>query len=500
MPGLQDVELSKLVESKTNPRQIFDKARMAELIASIEQSGVIDPLLVRSTKNAHFEIVDGARRFRAAVAAKVATVPVIVRQLSDEEALELQILSNDQRVDVHPLEQGTGYQHLQKELKLTLDQVAKRVGKAPAYVAKRLRFTALIDPLRKMFLANEIGIGHATLLSRLTAEQQKEIAKVIRGDVSVDWLRDQIERTFFLLIKDAPFDTTQQTLYVEAGACDTCPKRTGFNALLFDDAHLQKNDTCTDRTCFEEKTRRFIKIQVGTHKDAVLLSLADEYNRSSQPKHLTAWIKAGSKTCPDTKQGIAVERVSYHIPEERTVKLGHVVKVCTNLKCKTHFPSQPRGESDYNSSTGGSKKAEKARKIELRRRGLVFKELAADQFDVKQTDYRTILDWAIRGLNNDHARAVCLAMEWEPVTGKFKDRDYTATIAKNLAKLTHDGVENWLYLLMLADTDLWFYNNTKVEKPKLLEAKAQASGVALAELAKQAKLKPAKAAKAAPKK
>jgi ParB family chromosome partitioning protein len=92
MPQLQNLELSQLKESKTNPRQRFDKTSMAELVASIGESGIVTPLLVRTAGNSHFEIVDGARRFRAAQEAKLASIPVVVRELNDEEALLVQIV------------------------------------------------------------------------------------------------------------------------------------------------------------------------------------------------------------------------------------------------------------------------------------------------------------------------------------------------------------------------------------------------------------------------
>src|SRR6266550_4461929 len=492
MPELQNVELTKLRESKTNPRQLFDKKGMDELIASIKETGIITPLIVRSVNNGAMEIVTGARRFRAAQEAGLTTVPVIVRQLADEEALEIQIIENLQRADIHALEESAGYLQLQKECKFTLEQLAKHVGKSPAYVQRRLKYRDLIEPIRKLFLEGKIGVAHADQAARLQPEQQKEIVPWLKRGDSARNLADEIARHFFLVLKQAPFDTTDAKLVAKAGSCVTCPKRTGFNKALFED--IKSADTCTDPACFEEKTRAFIKIQVGTHKDAILLSIASQYE-SSRAKHLTTWVKAGDKNCPDTKQGVVVEQVGYTYANlKQEAKLGQVLKICVNAKCKTH--QSYASDSGYRRSDA-SKLADKKRRIELRRRALVFKELAADQFDVKERDYRAILDHAIEGLSHDHAKAVCDSMEWQPAAAKYGGKDYHGTVKKNLAKLSPEGVEQWLYLLMLAESDLWFHGGS-TNKGQLLDAKAKQAGVPLAELAKQASEKKAKAA--APKK
>ncbi len=483
MPELQNVELTKLRESKTNPRQLFSKSSMSELVASIKESGIITPLIVRSVNNGAMEIVTGARRFRAAQEAGLTTVPVIVRQLADEEALEIQIIENLQRADIHALEESAGYLQLQKECKFTLEQLAKHVGKSLAYVARRLQYQFLIEPIRKLFLEGKIVSAHADQAARLQPEQQKEIVPWLKRGDSARNLADEIARHFFLVLKQAPFDTTDAKLVAKAGSCVTCPKRTGFNKALFED--VRSADTCTDPACFEEKTRAFIKIQVGTHKDAVLLSIASQYE-SPRAKHLTTWVKAGDKNCPDTKQGVVVEQVGYTYANLRQeAKLGQVLRVCVNQKCKTH--------QSYVSSSGykrsdASKQADKKRKIELRRRGLIFKELASDSFPfpVANRDTRMMLDHRIIDLSADHARAVCTAMQWEAAKGQYGGKDYHGAITKHLAKLSTDAVYRWLYLLTLAETELWFYNNTKIKKPALLEAKAKAAGVPMAELARRA--------------
>jgi ParB family chromosome partitioning protein len=477
------VKLDRVRQSPFNPRKTFDKEAMKDLIASIEEKGILVPLLVRPTYDNDvlgYEVVAGERRYRAALALELTDVPVVIREMTDEEAREVQIIENLQRQDLHPLEEADGYHTLQP---LTAEQIAKKVGKSIIYVTRRLQLRNLIEPIRKLFFENKIGWAHAFLAARLGPEQQKESLPWLKRGDSPEGFKSEIERHFFLTLKNAPFDTADAKLVPKAGACVDCPKRTGFNKMLF--AEIKDADICTDPPCFENKTRAFIKIQVGTHRDAVLLSIADQFGSNRFPaKHLTTWVPAGAENCPDTKEGVIVEHCAYH---DSPHKVGSLLKVCTNPKCKTHYPKEPR--PDYNSSTGGSRKAEKARKIELRRRGLVFKELASDPFTIdNKKDYRDVLDWAIKQLNNDEARAICNAMQWEIAAAKYGGKDYTGTIQKKLAKLEPAGIHQWLYLVMLAGTDLWFYNNINTTpKALLLEAKARIAGVPLADIAKLAK-------------
>ena len=493
---LQSVKVTQLQESTFNPRRIFDKKKMAELTTSIKESGIISPLLVRpnpTSGESYFEIIAGSRRFRAAKEVGLTEIPVLIRPMEDDEALELQVIENDQRVDVHPLEQCSGYQQLMQECGCNIEELSNRIGKSIPYITKRLKFADLIPPVKKMFLAEEIGIGHANLICRLNPVQQAEVAKWLKKEegLSVEDLENGIEREFFLVLKDAPFDTTDEKLLpngpAAAGSCTSCPKRSGFNTILFDD--IQRADVCTDKFCFEEKVRAHIKVQVGTHKDAVLLSQIGYYNQE-KAKHLTAWVKAGRETCPDTKEGVIVEQVTGNVRSEQEGKLGAVLNVCLNPKCKAHH--QP--ESTHTSSGYKRPKeqivAEKKRKLELRRRGLVFKELAGREFDIQSKDARAVLDYMITGLSADDARALGQAMQWKPVEAHgFKD--WRATVAKNLEKLTAQEVDTWIYLIMLAGKELWFYSGGG-GKPQLLEAKARQVGVKLEAIAKLAKTKPAK--------
>jgi ParB family transcriptional regulator, chromosome partitioning protein len=165
----RNVSLSLLNESKTNPRRIFEDAALKELADSIRSQGVLSPLLVRPLTEKSFEIVAGARRFRAAQIAEVPTVPVRIVNLSDAEALEAQLIENLQRRDVHPLEEAQGFRALLNldEPRYSVEQIAAKTGKSPAYVTTRLKLTELSASVIGAFYAEEIGVGHALLLAKL---------------------------------------------------------------------------------------------------------------------------------------------------------------------------------------------------------------------------------------------------------------------------------------------------------------------------------------------
>lgn len=494
--GMTTYPLEKLVESEYNARKTFDKQEMADLVASIKERGVQVPLIVRSNIHPH-EVVDGARRFRAAKEAGLKEVPVILRQLSTHEAMEVSLIANVQRAGIHPLEEAIGFKNLYEPIgpksehrPLTIHEIAAKVGKPVAYVTRRIQLNNLTEPIKKLFTENKINLQHAMLCARLQPEQQKECLPWLKRGDSPQGLAGQIERTFFLILKQAPFDTTDAKLVGKAGSCVECPKRTGFNKALFED--VRDADTCTDPSCYDGKTKAFIKIQIAAHKDAIHLSIGQ--TKTSQV--VSEWRRAGDKSCPDTAEGILVEIHQHWAPEyQQGVKLGQVVKICDNVKCKTH---NPRVVRDYNPQTGGSREAERKRKLELKVRGRLFKELSAKSFKIDQDDERAILEWCIRQLGNDDARAVCAGMGWEAAKGKYVDKDFHATISTNLKDLDASGVRRWIYLTMLGASEVWFPNNCGIPKASLLESKIKDNGISLAEIKKlfpekkRGKAKPAK--------
>jgi len=165
----RNLPIDNLIESPLNPRRTFDQTALNELAASIRSQGVLMPLLVRPVNPQTYEVVAGKRRFRAAQLAGAESVPVEIRVLTDAQCIEIAIVENLQRQDVHPLEESSSYAQLLAldEPKYSIEQIAARCGKTPAFIVSRLSLAALTPTVSEAFVQDEIGVGHALLLAKL---------------------------------------------------------------------------------------------------------------------------------------------------------------------------------------------------------------------------------------------------------------------------------------------------------------------------------------------
>ncbi|CAA7614045.1 Chromosome-partitioning protein ParB [Candidatus Terasakiella magnetica] len=175
--GLRILAVGQLQPGKFQPRRSFDEERIADLVDSVREKGILQPLLVRPLpgQTERFEIIAGERRWRAAQGAKLHEVPVIVRDLSDREALEVALVENLQRQDLSPLEEADGYRRLMDDFSHTQEELAKAVGKSRSHVANMIRLLALPDPVKMMLERGEITAGHARAL--LTAADPLRLSK-----------------------------------------------------------------------------------------------------------------------------------------------------------------------------------------------------------------------------------------------------------------------------------------------------------------------------------
>lgn len=169
-----------LVPGRFQPRKRFDPELEQELISSIKEKGILQPILVRPTESMDvYEIVAGERRWRAAQAAGVHQAPVIVRDLSDSEALQVAIVENVQRSDLSPVEEGRGYQRLIEEFGHTQNQVSSLVGKSRSHVANLIRLLILPEAVLAMMNEGKLTMGHARAL--IGAEDPAALARSIVG-------------------------------------------------------------------------------------------------------------------------------------------------------------------------------------------------------------------------------------------------------------------------------------------------------------------------------
>lgn len=254
--SLKHIPLSSIVESPTNPRKRFDEAALRELAESIKSKGLIEPAIVRPLADG-YELVVGARRFRASGLAGLSTLLCIVRDLTDREVAEVQLDENGQRADVHPLEEADAYQHLRTQ-GAEVAELAARTGKGVAYVEQRLRFVSLIPEAREAFLSEQLSAGIALLIARLTPERQVKALAAFTSPQqfsSAPWTvadaQRWIRREFHRQLGQAPFDPTDATLVPAAGACVGCAKNTATQGSLFSDFTAVAE--CTDGDCWKSK-------------------------------------------------------------------------------------------------------------------------------------------------------------------------------------------------------------------------------------------------------
>ncbi len=270
MTSPNTLHLDAIVASTTNPRKHFDKAALQELAESIAKHGILQAILVRPNgAGGKFELVAGERRWRAAKIAKLERIPVSVRELTDAEVLEIQVVENLQRADLHPLEEAEGYEQLMKchhadGRTYTADEIAAKVGKSKSYVYQRLKLTSLMPKAREAFYAGRLDASRALLVARIPESLQEQALERLapEEDDETGWVpsfreaREIIHEEFMLDLKKPPFDV--KAIYFAADQanpigtpCGECPKRTGNQPQLFDD--VKSGDICTDPACFHAK-------------------------------------------------------------------------------------------------------------------------------------------------------------------------------------------------------------------------------------------------------
>ena len=176
-PAVNDVAVSELEPNPAQPRHHFDPAQLQELAASIRESGIVQPILVRR-RGSRYQIVAGERRWRAAQLAGIGRVPITVREIPDERLLEVALIENIQREELTPIEEAQAYQRLLDSSGQTQELVAQRVGKDRSTVANALRLLRLPRDVQDLVEARQLDAGHArALLALETVEAQRELAR-----------------------------------------------------------------------------------------------------------------------------------------------------------------------------------------------------------------------------------------------------------------------------------------------------------------------------------
>ena len=184
--GALSLPISQVESCSSQPRKRFDEASLAELAASIQEHGIIQPLTVRKLASGYYQIIAGERRWRAARLAGLSEVPVIVIEADDRKAAELAMIENLQREDLNPMEEAAGFQSLIETYHMTQEEAATRVGKSRSAVTNALRLLSLTPSVRKLVEEGKLSAGHARALLPLSpAVQESAAAAVVSGGLSV---------------------------------------------------------------------------------------------------------------------------------------------------------------------------------------------------------------------------------------------------------------------------------------------------------------------------
>ncbi len=283
-PQMRVVEIALIEESTTNPRKTFDPVKLQELAASIAATGVHQPILLRPLPGHRvpetwgfrrqgaplpaYELVAGARRLRACKFAKVTEVPAMIRELTDDQALEIQVIENLQREDVTELEEAEGYEVLMRQGNLNADQVGAKIGKSRSYVYARLKVLDLCQQGRQALREGKIDFSRGLLIARIPDEALQ--IKALHFCTDPDWQGDMpgyrecaryVQEEFMLRLDKARFNIADATLVPDAGSCKDCTKRTGANPDLF--ADVKSADVCTSPPCYHGKEQAHAALVVA---------------------------------------------------------------------------------------------------------------------------------------------------------------------------------------------------------------------------------------------
>jgi ParB family chromosome partitioning protein len=194
--GLQEVEVARIEPNPTQPRQRFERKSLEDLSASIREHGVVQPLVVAGIGDDRYRIVVGERRWQAAKLAGLARVPVVIKDLSDRQTLEMALVENVQRADLNPLEEAMAYQRLIQDFGLTQMEVSRQVGRSRAAVANTLRLLSLPDAIKSPVVDGRITEGHARALLGLPTEEAQRalLERIERDDLSVRQTEEIVQR------------------------------------------------------------------------------------------------------------------------------------------------------------------------------------------------------------------------------------------------------------------------------------------------------------------
>ncbi|HEX3684950.1 MAG TPA: ParB/RepB/Spo0J family partition protein [Bryobacteraceae bacterium] len=481
LPAVRPIPIGQLQESPTNPRKTFSEEKLRELAESIRSIGLVQPIIVRPIDQDTYEVVAGARRFRAAKLAGLEDVLAHVKELTDEQVIEVQLIENAQRQDVHPYEEAAAYKAL---LDLATPQydvasIAARIGKSISHVHHRLTLCNLIPEAAEMFLEDRFTVGHAILIARLPQEQQPQaLSATFRENYATktkqavpvrelaQWIREQLT----LMLDEVPFDKEDLTLLPEAGSCSACPKRTGFNQALWDDF---KEDRCLDAQCYNCKLKAHIAQQIQGDSNLIQISAyysttdknaltRDRYTVIERPKDGTEPTRAAEQPCKHMARAIVVEGG----------KRGELLDVCADTACAVHnAPTNRTTETERKQQQQQSKQEQELRdKAHRQNRELLDAVVKKAPATLKRADFQMLVLAFVENLSIDDFEA--LADQYKKVdTEKVRtDQDLAELLRNRVRTMTEQQLVRTLIEVALLPFG-HSYKELATDNPLVLAAK-----------------------------
>lgn len=446
--SFEEVELSKLIESRRNPRKAFDEKANAELVESIKRYGVLTPLIVRAVGNdGKFEILAGARRSRASREAGLKTVPCRIVKVENDTALEVIVVENLQRANPHPLEEASSFAEILELSNGDVDGLCNTLGKKRSYVEKRLALNNLIDAGKKEFLQGKFKEDHAILIARLNPEEQKDALDYYKNDEpSPNVLREWIESELMLDLSKSGFSKQDEKLIPKAGPCTTCPKRTSVSKELFDD--IKAGDRCTDGACFKLKMQAHIANleKALKEKGKRVYGIYDGYQSKVAKGALPSgkWVEIKKRDfCEKAATGIILDYG----------RAGHFIDICADLEhCKIH------GKTGMHGSTGTQQEAMRkqmlANKKEAEVRLRVFKQVYEKQGVLDLEAKRIVTEGYYERLWFAAKVRLCKAMGLEPKVSKLGGKDYDRPFKDMLDDVRKDETMDKILVAIASAGDL----------------------------------------------
>jgi len=382
------VPLTQIELPASNTRKQMNAAKFKGLVASVKEHGVLQPILLRQLSgtngHAHYQIIAGERRFRAAQEAGLTEIPANIRALNDAQTLSANLTENLQREDIHPLDEAAGFLRMKTELNLDLRAIAQRVAKDVRYVARRMALNDLIPEACADLRKELITLAHALEICRLTSEiqphalaacyetkygfnrqtheqdNQPDKTKPVRH---VRYLQQWIAENVLLNLEQAPFPTDDTRLREDGLTCLNCPKRSGCNKTLF--ADIKHADTCLDPLCYQQKTRAFLQLkraelEAKQGKPAALVSLYYSGDTEAPDvvmrRHFEP-IERKADRCEFAEPAVCVDRQHF----------GQTKWICREATCKDHMGRGPqvRSHGIGKAAHGTPNEKHQARKQEL---------------------------------------------------------------------------------------------------------------------------------------